>query len=338
MATLAGAVTSARLTFKVHRFEVLAVTVGAVVVAASALIVTYRLNAIGVTTQCLQAWLTGGGSEGAGTCADPVSRWASINEDEAGKIAAAMALLPWAIGLLVGVPLVGRELEARTAAMAWSLSGSRRRWLAGRLGPMLVLVLALSAIGGVAMAILEMARSGDGVWHNLYQDAELFGAPVVAHALAGLGIGLLVGAVMGRTLPALIVGGLVAIVLFNVGQIEHEAYLPPSVYDNPGAISQPLGGGGPGPDDAKRVMDPDLDYRFQTAAGQLLTQEAAVATMPAGTTDVGTWLVTHYTPIFEGPSAALTSSWQLAETIAFGGLAGLLILLSSPVVERARPT
>ena len=120
MATASGVVTSARLTFKVHRFEVLAVTVAALVVAASALIVTYRLNTVGVTTQCLVQWLTGG-PDAPGPCKDPVSRWAGINEDEGGKVVAAMALLPWAIGLFLGVPLVGRELEARTAAIAWSL-------------------------------------------------------------------------------------------------------------------------------------------------------------------------------------------------------------------------
>ena len=84
-------------------------------------------------------------------------------------------------------------------------------------------------------------------------------------------------------------------------------------------------------------MDPDLDYRFQTPDGRLLTRAAAVATVPAGTTDVGTWLVTNDTPIFEGPSAALTNGWQLGETVGFGGLGGLLLLVSFPVVERARP-
>jgi hypothetical protein len=336
MATLAGAVASARLTLKVHRFEVLAVSIAALVVTASALVVTYRLNSVGVTTQCLVQWMTAG-PFGAGACKDPVSQWATINEDEGGKVLAAMALLPYVIGLLLGVPLVGRELEARTAATAWALAGSRARWLFGRLVPVLASVLILSTVAAIAAAVLDGTRSGDGVWTNVYQDAELFGAPVVAHALAGLGIGLLVGALMGRTLPALIVGGLVAIVLFNVAQIEHEVYPPDSIYGGSGLISDP-GGGGANPEDAKRVMDPDLQFRFQTADGQLLTHEAAVATMPAGTTDVGTWLVTHYTPIFEGASAALTSSWQVRETLAFGILGGLLILLTFPVVERARPT
>ncbi|MGZ6339485.1 MAG: hypothetical protein ACXWNG_03880, partial [Candidatus Limnocylindrales bacterium] len=118
MGALAGAVTSARLTFKVHRFEVLAVSVGSLIVAASALIVTYRLNSVGVTNQCLLQWLSGG-PDAAGACKDPVSQWAGINESEGGKVLAAMALLPYAIGLFLGVPLVGRELEARTAATAW---------------------------------------------------------------------------------------------------------------------------------------------------------------------------------------------------------------------------
>ena len=60
--------------------------------------------------------------------------------------------------------------------------------------------------------------------------------------------------------------------------------------------------------------------------------------MPAGTTDVGMWLVTHYTPMFEGPSAALTERLAAAETVGFGLLGGLLLVLSFPIVERARPT
>jgi len=345
MGALAGAVTSARLTFKVHRFEVLAVTVGSLIVAASALIVTYRLNSVGVTTQCLLQWLSGG-PDAAGACKDPVSQWAGINESEGGKVLAAMALLPYAVGLFLGVPLVGRELEARTAATAWGLAGSRSRWLFGRLVPVLLLTLGLGTLTAVTAAVLDTTRTGDGLWSNLYQDAELFGAPVVAHAVAGLGIGLLVGAVMGRTLPALIVGAVVAIVVFNVGQQWHESFLPESAYGIQGPVTtigvQPKTGPPPSgadlADAAARVMDPDLDYRFQTADGQLLTREAAIATVPAGTTDVGVWLVTHDTPMFEGPSAALTSAWQLRETIGFGLLGGLLILLTFPVVERARPT
>lgn len=344
-AAASGAVTSARLTFKVHRFEVLAVSVGSLIVAASALIVTYRLNSVGVTAHCLMQWLSGG-PDGAGACKDPVSQWAAINENEGGKVLAAMALLPYAVGLLLGVPLVGRELEARTAATAWGLAGSRSRWLLGRLVPVLLLALVLGTLTAVTAAILETTRTGDGLWSNLYQDAELFGAPVVAHVLAGLGIGLLVGAVMGRTLPALIAGGVVAIVLFNVGQQGHDSFLPPSVSLGQGAISntavQPKGApplsGADLADAAARILDPNLDFRFQTADGRLLSRDAAIATVPAGTTDVGAWLVTHDTPIFEGPSAALTSSWQVRETLAFGILGGLLILLTFPVVERARPT
>jgi hypothetical protein len=333
MTTVGGAMSSARLTIKIHRFEVIAAVLASLVVAASALVVTYHLDTVGVTSHCLVQWLTGGPDQ-AGACYGPVKAWAAINEGEGGKVLAAMALLPYAVGLVLGVPIVGRELEARTAATAWALAGSRRRWLVGRLIPVALLLLLLMVAAGAAAAVLEAARTGDGIWSNAYQDAELFGAPVVAHALAGFGVGLLIGALMGRTLPALIVGAVIAIALFNVGQLTHEAWLPPSL--SGGVIAQSVGGTDPAA--ATRVMDPDLAYRFVTSDGRLLTREAALAAMPPGTTDVGAWLTTHYTPFFEGPSAALTSRWQLLETLAFSGFGGLALLITFPVLERSRPT
>lgn len=39
-----------------------------------------------------------------------------------------------------GVPIVARELEARTAQTAWSLSGSRLRWLLRQMAPILILL------------------------------------------------------------------------------------------------------------------------------------------------------------------------------------------------------
>src|SRR3972149_2535594 len=36
---------------------------------------------------------------------------------------------PFGMGLVLGVPLVSREIEQRTAGMAWALSRSRTSWL-----------------------------------------------------------------------------------------------------------------------------------------------------------------------------------------------------------------
>jgi hypothetical protein len=205
--------TSARLTLKHHRFEIGAAVLGALVLAISALVVAWRLNAIGVPAGCFEAWLNGGGAAGAGDCAGPVQAFATINEEEAGKVLAAMAVLPFAVGLLAGVPLVGRELEARTAQTAWFLNGSRLRWLGRQLLPVLVLVVVAVTFAALAADRLEETRAP--WYHSAIGDMALHGPIVVARALAGLGVGLLVGALVGRTLPAFILGALAALVVVN---------------------------------------------------------------------------------------------------------------------------
>ncbi|HEY3523401.1 MAG TPA: hypothetical protein VGK63_06830, partial [Candidatus Limnocylindrales bacterium] len=109
-----------------------------------------------------------------------------------------------------GVPLVGRELETRTAQTAWSLSGSRLRWLGRQLLPVLVVLLVTVAFAALTTDFLEATRQP--WYHSAIWDIALHGPIVVGRALAGLGIGLLVGALTGRTLPAFIVAALAALV------------------------------------------------------------------------------------------------------------------------------
>jgi len=85
MATLARALTSARLTFKVHRFEVVAMTVAALVVAALALWMKAQLDASGATRACLEQWIAQAG-EPAKACIAPVERWAAIVNGDSGKV------------------------------------------------------------------------------------------------------------------------------------------------------------------------------------------------------------------------------------------------------------
>jgi hypothetical protein len=330
MAAIPAALNSARLTFKVHRFEVLAVTVAALVAAAAAVVVQVHLDGVGVSRQCLEQWIAGSGPESAGSCAGSVQRWAEINENEAGKVMATMAVLPWTIGLLLGVPLVGRELETRTAATAWALAGSRRRWLFGRLVPMFVLTLVLSGILAVGATILETTRNAGGVWVSPFNDAELFGPPLVAHALAGLGIGLFVGAIVGRTLPAVIVGAIVAIAIVNIGMTAQSDWVPDSAFGS-GTISGGTSDRGPDP------LDPWTDVRWFTSDNRLLSRDEALATVPAGTADVPTWLRAHYTEVDLGISVTKASEWQALETLGFLGVAGVLVLVAFPIVERRRP-
>ena len=172
--------TSARLVLKHHRFEVGAAAILGLLAAVAALVISYRLNAIGVPAGCFEQWLTGGGAEGAGNCAGLVQAFAQINEDEAGKLLAFMAVLPFIVGLLAGVSIVGRELEARTAQLAWALTASRHRWLARQVGPILLIVIVVVALAAAAASVLEATR--EPWYHSTFGDLSLHGWPVIGRA------------------------------------------------------------------------------------------------------------------------------------------------------------
>ncbi len=314
---------SARLSIRMQRFEVAAATLLMLALSGGAVLVTGRLSSVGVSERCLERWIGGGGPFSAGTCLDSMQQWAAINEDEAGKVMAAMFVLPFVAGLLLGVPLVGRELEARTAAVAWALAGSRRRWLTGRMVPILLLTVGIAAIAAMASSLLEGARSGNGLWVSAFNDASLFGPPVVAHALAGLGLGMFAGALLGRTLPALIVGAVLAVLVANASIGVRWRSVPDSnvIQETPSA-----------------QLDPAYDFRWVTADGQLLSRDEALATVPPTTVDIVGWLNEHYRPLYLGPSETTAVQWQQSEVAAYLLGSGVLLLATFALVDRRRPT
>ncbi len=314
---------SARLSIRMQRFEVAAATLLMLALSGGAVLVTGRLSSVGVSERCLERWIVGGGPFSAGTCLDSMQQWAAINEDEAGKVMAAMFVLPFVAGLLLGVPLVGRELEARTAAVAWALAGSRRRWLTGRMVPILLLTVGIAAIAAMASSLLEGARSGNGLWVSAFNDASLFGPPVVAHALAGLGLGMFAGALLGRTLPALIVGAVLAVLVANASIGVRWRSVPDSnvIQETPSA-----------------QLDPAYDFRWVTADGQLLSRDEALATVPPTTVDIVGWLNEHYRPLYLGPSETTAVQWQQSEVAAYLLGSGVLLLATFALVDRRRPT
>ena len=112
------------------------------------------------------------------------------------------------MGLLLGVPLVSREIEHRTAAIAWTMSRSRTWWLARRV---LFLALVMVVLLGVVAVVGEVLASATLPAQHLDRDFAWYGrrgALIVVRGLASLGIGVLVGAWIGRVLPALLVARL----------------------------------------------------------------------------------------------------------------------------------
>jgi hypothetical protein len=119
--------------------------------------------------------------------------------------------LPFVAGLVLGVAVTSRELEHRTAHLAWSLSGARVRWLALRLVPVGLLGL---------LALLPAALAGEIMVANLYpltdpgtnfEQYGIRGPLLVARFLPALLLGAVAGLLVGRQLPALLVAGALAV-------------------------------------------------------------------------------------------------------------------------------
>jgi hypothetical protein len=116
----------------------------------------------------------------------------------------ATGFVPFVVGLVLGVPIVTREVEQRTALIAWPLSGSRLRWLAWRALPTLVIGLAL--VSPLAFAADQMARAYFPHSDIGFVQYEARGLPLVMRTAVMLVAAVAIGAAVGRLLPALLVG------------------------------------------------------------------------------------------------------------------------------------
>ncbi|MZF90209.1 ABC transporter permease [Streptomyces sp. SID5643] len=132
-----------------------------------------------------------------------------------------VTLLPLLTGAWAGGALIGRELENGTAQLAWTQSVSPARWLAAKLAvPALLLVtgtLTLTLLHRVLWSSDPALNSVMGwrVWHD---DGifEINGTIAAAQALAALALGILVGLLLRRALPALGVAVLAVVSLVHV--------------------------------------------------------------------------------------------------------------------------
>ncbi|MBX3029534.1 MAG: hypothetical protein KF809_05205 [Chloroflexi bacterium] len=185
-------------TWRLYRFELLVVLLAVGFVAVAAMVVADQLAGLAV-----------------GECApdeDPEACAAAVAalRGQADQVAGLAGVAPLVAGVVLGPVLVAREVEHGTVQLGWSLSGARRQWLLERVLPVAtVLVLGLAVLAFASDA-LEAAR-----WPEVDPRVSLHGygerGPLlVVRGLAVFAAGVLVGLVMGRQLPALLVAGLAA--------------------------------------------------------------------------------------------------------------------------------
>lgn len=321
-----------RVNYRLHRFEVLVVVLGCALFAVTAAIVTVHLNAAAaaIPAGCFDNWFAGLDDPTSG-CEGPFRAFANINYSEASMVMAAMSVLPFVAGLLLGPPLVAHELETRTAETAWVLAGARWRWLAGLVVPALVLLLVAVGIVAGLTAILEVARQPWLAGGPSWDDIGLYGPIVVARALVAFGIGLLLGALVGRTMPALTMAVIACVLLFALTWFARWAWVDGNAILIDGRNGSTSGGLTIG------------QQMFQAADGTLLSTEEAYAQVPAAVTadpsgeGAFAWMEAHYREVYRGVPASYAPTWAGLETIGLTGIAAALIVGSFMIVERRRP-
>ena len=113
--------------------------------------------------------------------------------------------LPAVLGMFWGAPLVARELESGTFRLAWTQGHSRLSWLGAKLA---VAGLATLAVQGLVSLMMTWWWDPVGrVNPNRFSPALFgsFGIAPVGYAAFALALGVTVGVVIRRTLPAMAV-------------------------------------------------------------------------------------------------------------------------------------
>ncbi len=204
---------SGRLFWRTARFEILAGLGLSLALTIAMLAVAARLDALRALA-----------CAGLRTCED--AAFIDLKIAFAEPLFFGASLVPLVIGLLYGPALVGRELERRTAPLAWSLVRSRVRWLAWR---------ALPAAGLVALLLVGPALAGDrleAASYPQFDPAQSFydvgsrGGLIVVRGLVALMLGVAAGVIFGRTLPAVLLAGALCIVGLGLAVAVRPAWLP----------------------------------------------------------------------------------------------------------------
>jgi hypothetical protein len=109
---------------------------------------------------------------------------------------------PAFVGIFWGAPLLTREFETGSYRLAWTQSVSRSRWLLTRL---VVLGLVTVVVTGLlTLTLTWWYRSVDTVSTNQYAVFDARDIAPIAYALFAFAAGAFIGAVVRRTLPAMV--------------------------------------------------------------------------------------------------------------------------------------
>ncbi len=248
----------ARLTLRLHRFELLAFGAAIIGLAIGAFVASAYVDSVRPPADCLTA-----NGDVPFSCQEAL-RKVEDARGLMGLVTTPLLLVAYAIGLFLGVPVIARELERGTVRLAWWLAPSRWRWYLARLLPILVILAVLTIVAGVAMDRMFAASSPNVDVSMSFDGYGVRGGLIASRAIFIFAVSVLVGSFIGRAMPAVIIATAIAFFGLTGGIQIHQKILATEAVQVP---IDPFAGSGGKPGDMY------IDQKFKLPDGTLVGYE-----------------------------------------------------------------
>ena len=139
----------------------------------------------------------------AGSCQNTIGTFLSTWGFTYNQALVALLIIPGLIGVIIGAPLLGRELEQGTWRMAWSQTVPRTRWLITKLA---LVTAGLVALGvGMTLVFTWYRTPMDQLTgHFTYAAFDFEGLSLTASLLCAFAFAVLAGLIARRTIAAMV--------------------------------------------------------------------------------------------------------------------------------------
>lgn len=311
----------AGLLLRFYRFQIGAVLLVALGVAGVAAYHATQINALEIDPAC------SGTASAAGDGCAALGRFRELAGFEVVRLMGFIGFVPFVAGAMLGAPVVAREIEHQTAVLPWSLDGRRWRWL-GERAVLLLIVLGIALIGPVFAAwLLADAAQPTTDPRASFAYYGMHGWPLVLRGLLVFSVGILMGALLGRVLPALVATAAAAGLIFFLLSAVQKRWVEPTTVSGAAqagvAFEASMFVGG----------------AYRDASGALLTRAEveALSPEPLYTEVYNTWLeekFDHLTLLIEGDRYPQV---ELRESLTLGAASALVLGAAVLVVRRRAP-
>jgi hypothetical protein len=315
--------TWARLTLRLSRFELLAFGGAIVLFTVLTALAAVWIASLRPPPECLS---TLPDAIHPLKCEALGAAWYNAQGSVAGLGAGLLIFISFAAGLFLGVPIVAREVERGTTRLAWSLAPSRMRWFVARMVPILVVLAVLTYIGGIAVDRFVGASMPDDDLTNSFVNFGFRGLLIASRAIFIFAVGVAVGAIFARALPAVILTAIIATIGLAGGERVHQMILASEAIAIP--IDQQTGEGGGKPGDMY------IDQKFVLPDGTLVGWEYFNGEANGPYDDQGNPKYPQVAIVVPGERFRFV---ETREALALAAGSVVALLLAGFVVSRRRP-